>query len=132
MCSLCLATAVHQNSQLWLSLTGHTAIRFYVDDGSAVIQASGAFDNGAITPCRAALDAATNTPHPIVLDLRAVDPPVRVSVALIGAMRRYAKVRGATLSLTNVEPPWMNALAKAGVGHWYDATVREESAGRGT
>jgi hypothetical protein len=121
MCSLCFATAVHGGSQLWLSRSGHTAVRFYVVNESAVIQASGPFDNDAITPCRAALDAATNTPYPIVLDLHAVDPPGRVSVALVGAIRRYAKVRGPILTLTNMHEPWVDALAAAGVAHWHDA-----------
>lgn len=119
MCSICLATFIHEESRLWLSLTGHTAVRFYVADDSAVVQASGIFDNGAITPCRAALDAATDTPYPIVLDMRAVASPVRVSVALVGAMRRYAKARGATLTLANVREPWLDALTAAGVAHWY-------------
>jgi hypothetical protein len=126
MCSLCCATAVHGESRLWLSFQGHTAVRFSVVDETAVIQASGPFDNGAITPCRAALDAATNTVFPIVLDLRAVDPPVRVSVALVGAMRRYARVRGARLGLVNVHAPWARALAAAGVAHWYDGNSTGE------
>jgi len=121
MCSLCLATAVHGGSEVWLSLSGHTAVRFYVADGSAVIQASGLLDNGAIMPCGAALDAATDTHCPIALDLCALEPPVRVSVALVGAMRRYARVRGATLTVVNVRRCWADALAAAGVGHWCDA-----------
>lgn len=120
MCSLCLATALDGGSELWLSPTGCTAVRFYVADGSAVIQACGRFDSAAITPCRAALDAATDTGCPIVLDLHAVDPPGHVSVALLGAMRRYARVRGATFTLTNVGEYWAMALAAAGVADLYD------------
>jgi hypothetical protein len=101
-----------------VSPSGHTAVRFYAGKERAVVQACGPFDNDAIVPCRAALDVATSTRYPILLDLHAVDPPGHVSIALVGAMRRYARGRGATLTLTCVPRYWVRALEVAGVAHW--------------
>lgn len=127
MCSLCLATTIHGESQLWLSRSGHTAVRSYVAKERVVIQASGPFDNDAIIPCRTALDAATNTHYPIILDLHAVDPPGRVSIALVGAMRRYARVRGAALTITHVPEHWLDALTTTGVPHWFNEGLSESA-----
>jgi hypothetical protein len=85
-----------------------------------VVSVAGALDHAAVQPCRSALKVATDGRLPILFDLAPVSSPGAVSVALLGAMRRYVSVRGAVMMLAGVPWPWRSALEQAKVRDLYE------------
>jgi anti-anti-sigma regulatory factor len=117
MCAMCVRTSSdHDRRSSRRRGPTHIAVVGYrLVDESAVVEVTGVLDAAAIHPSRAALDAAINSGYPVVVDLVSASPPDRVSLALLGAMRRYVRVRGATMTLTNVPGTWLEAMRRTGV-----------------
>jgi anti-anti-sigma regulatory factor len=116
---------------MWTGPSRNTTVTLERIAGRSVVSVTGALDYAAVQPCRAALDAATDVRAPIVFDLARVVPPGAVSVALLGAMRRYVGVRGAVMTLTGVPRPWRSALEQANVWCLYECARDRETAGGG-
>jgi hypothetical protein len=111
----------------WAAMSGATAVRFQLVRGVAVVTVDGLLDMSAVQPCRAALDVATDCRCPVLVDMEQVAPPVAVSVALLGVMRRYVRARGAAMTLVSLPAPWVRALNRARVRDLYE--IAPDSAG---
>jgi hypothetical protein len=118
-----------QPPRMWVGLSRATTVTFELFAGSSVVSVAGPLDYAAVQPCRAALKVATDGRSPIVFDLFRVAPPGAVSVALLGAMRRYVSVRGAVMTLTGVPGPWRSALERARVWDLYEMASGPELMG---
>jgi hypothetical protein len=116
-------------AQLWTGVTRMTTVGFELARGTSRVTVAGALDYAAVPPCRAPLDVATDGRAPIVFDMDQVAPPGAVSVALLGAMRRYVSVRGAVMTLAGVPRPWRSALEQANVWNLYELARDGEQTG---
>ena len=105
----------------WLGVSTWAAPRATVTfsvgevSGVAVVRATGVLDRGALQPCRAALDAGLHTCGAVVLDLDRARGASVMAVALLGATRRYLRVRGADLILAAAPTGLITALDRAHV-----------------
>lgn len=100
--------------------------------GVCVVTVAGPLGAAALEPLRTAIDAALErAPHRVVLDLRATADPEPVTVALLGATRRYLHRRGVELTLAGLPASTRRRLREAHVDALYDVQPARP-AGTGT
>jgi anti-anti-sigma regulatory factor len=84
----------------------------------AVIRVVGRLDDAALQPCRAAMDESAGQGMAVVLEVSEVTASA-ASVALLGAMRRYAAARQVHFRLAGVRADLNAHLAADGVQDLY-------------
>jgi hypothetical protein len=95
--------------------------RFDPPSGVYVVTVAGALGASALEPLRTAIDAGLErNPRRVVLDLHATADPEPVTVALLGATRRYLRRRGVDLTLAALPARTRQSLRDAHVDALYD------------
>lgn len=114
-----------------MAVAGSVVVSLELLAETAMIQVFGRLDGAALQPCRAALASASESREAIVVDVHGVTLVAEAGLPLLGAMRRYAQARRATLRLTGISRPLLHRLQREGLGDLYGLASIEHPAGVG-